>query len=321
MSAIFPQLARRTAQTAVVALAAAGSVAAPEEPPTTETFTEEVSVAHVLVPVVVEGPRGPIEGLGRDAFELRVDGRKIPIESFESGDAPVTLFFLQDLSGSMELVGRLRASKQVLGYFLDHATPGDRFGMFTFAGNSVRQAVPLTGEVERLRRAAWSWRPYGKTALHDAVALLPDLVIDRPTDRRAILLVSDGLDNASTIDPVEARERIRASEIPVYVIGLETGSPYEISASGRKVYRYADVLNLLAHLTGGHYYSASSAVEIEAANRAVLSELRRQYILGFSTAGRSAPAVRSIEVEVRQRNAEVSHRQSYRGQPPRSAGS
>lgn len=312
---------RRGIAPLLVALATTAVGATPQQPTSTETFSEELSVAYVLVPVVVEGPRGPLKGLERDAFELLVDGGPVEIESFESGDAPVTIFFLQDLSGSMDLVGRLKASKQALNYFLDHATPGDRFGMFTFAGNSVRQAVPLTAETERLRRAAWSWRPYGKTALHDAVALLPELVVDRPSARRAIVLVSDGLDNASAIDPAEARERIRASEIPVYVIGLETGSPYELSTAGEKIYRYADVLNLLAHLTGGSYHSAADTAEIVRASDAVLEELRHQYILGFSTAGRAEPAVHSIDVRVHQRKAEVSHRQTYRGQPPRPAGS
>lgn len=299
--------------------AAASGVPADQQPP--GSFSEEVSVAYVLVPVVVEGPHGPLEDLEPQDFELLVDGRDIPIESFESGDAPVTLFFLQDLSGSMDLVGRLQSSKQVLNHFLERATPGDRFAMFTFAGNQVRQAVPLTAEVDRLRRAAWSWHPYGKTALHDAVALLPDLVVDSPSSRRAVLLVSDGLDNASAIDPVEARRRIRASEIPVYVIGLQTGSPYDLTAGGEKIYRYADVLNLLASLTGGSYHSVSDSQELEAACSSILDELRHQYILGFSTAGRGEPAARTIEVRVRKRDAEVSHRESYRGQPPRSLGS
>lgn len=314
-SHILPALA-----SVLLLLAGTASSGPPQEPPP-GTFTEEVSVAYVLVPVVVEGPHGPIEGLGSDDFQLLVDGREVKIESFESGDAPVTLFFLQDLSGSMELVGRLRSSKQVLDHFLEHSAPGDHFAMFTFAGNQVRQAVPLTAEVEHLRRAARSWRPYGTTALHDAVALLPDLVVDRPSARRAVLLVSDGLDNASAIDPTEARRRIRASEIPVYVVGLETGDPYRLSADGDKTYRYADVLNLLASLTGGSYHSVSSALELEEACSSILSELRHQYILGFSTAGRDGPAARSIEVRVDRRHAEVSHRQSYHGQPPRSLGS
>ena len=65
-----------------------------QQPPSEDvSFAEEVSVDYVLVPLVVKGAKGPITDLPRDAFELLVDGHAVPIESFESGDTPATLFF------------------------------------------------------------------------------------------------------------------------------------------------------------------------------------------------------------------------------------
>lgn len=292
----------------------------PQEPASQGAFTEQVSVDYVLVPVVVTGSRGPVQDLERDAFELLVDGQPATIESFETGDTPVTLFFLQDLSGSMELVGKLRSSRRVLKFFLDRAGPGDRFAMITFAGRKVNTVVPLTANARQMRDAARGWRAYGITALHDAVALLPDLVLDQPSARRAVVLVSDGLDNASDIEASEARDRIRASEIPVYVVGLDTGSPFELDSKGRKRYRYADVMNLLAHLTGGRYYSVLDTNELDLASSAILEELRHQYILGFSTGGSGEAAARNIEVRVRRKQVEVAYRRGYLGQPPREPG-
>lgn len=303
---------------ALAALVPAASAPGRQDPPADHSFAERLSVDYVLVPVVVKGNKGPLHDLEQKAFELLVDGLEVPIESFEAGNAPATLFFLQDLSGSMELVGRLRSSRRALGYFLDRAQPGDRFAMITFAGRRVTTSVPLTDDVGRMREAAREWRPYGITALHDAVAVLPELVVDRPSSRRAVLLVSDGLDNASDVSPGLARDRIRTSEIPVYVLGLETGSPYEIDTEGRKRYRYADVMNLLAHLTGGRYYSASDTHQLDAASAAILEELRHQYILGFSTGGGGPAAAREIEVRVRRRHAEVAHRRGYHGREPLS---
>jgi len=279
-------------------------------------FSEQVSVGYVLVPVVVQGARGPVANLKRKDFQLRVDGEEIPIESFESGDAPFSLFLLQDLSGSMELLGKLRSSRRILDCFLDQAGPGDRFALHTFAGGRVETAVVLTSDTARLREAAKSWKGYGTTALHDAIAWLPELMVESPSTRRAVLLVSDGLDNASTLDATEARQRVRASEVPVYVIGLETGSPFEITAEGRKRYRYADVMNLLAHLTGGRYYSAFDEEGEDRACTSVLEQLRHQYILGFSAAGAGDPAPHQIEVEANRRNVEISHRRSYEGRSP-----
>jgi Ca-activated chloride channel family protein len=296
-------------------LLARGATGVQEEPPA--SFTEQVSVDYVLVPVVVKGARGIIDDLPRESFQLLVDGEEVAIESFESGkDAPFTMFVLQDMSGSMELIGKLQTSKRILNWFLGRAQPGDRFALFTFAGREVSADVPLTSEIQRLRDAARQWHPYGITALHDAIGLVPQLVVESPTSQRAILLISDGLDNASEIEPKVARDRIRNAEIPVYVVGLDTGSPYELNSEGKKLYRYADVMNLLAHLTGGSYYSAVEETEVEAACEAILNELRSQYILGFSTGGSEEPAARSIEVRVKKRNLEVSHRGGYEGQPP-----
>lgn len=288
-----------------------------QEEPAKQRFSERVSVAYILVPVVVKGPRGTLDDLERRAFELFVDGVRTEIESFESGgDSPFSLFFLQDLSGSMALVGKLRSSRHILNCFLDSAGPGDRFALFSFAGKRVDRSVPLTHETQRLREVARAWRGYGTTALHDAIAWLPNIIVESPSTRRAILLVSDGLDNASEVGPKEARERIRASEVPVYVIGLGTGSPFEITRLGKKRYRYADVMNLLAHLTGGSYHSASDHAELDAACASVLEDLRHQYILGFSAAGPGDSAPRSIEVRVKRKNVQVLHRRSYSGRPP-----
>lgn len=279
-------------------------------------FSEQVSVGYILVPVVVQGPRGPVADLQRQDFQLRVDGTPVPIQSFESGGAPFSLFLLQDLSGSMDLLGKLRSSRRILNCFLDQAGPGDRFALHTFASGRVETEVLLTSDTARLREAARSWKGYGTTALHDAIAWLPELMGASLSTRRAVLLVSDGLDNASTMDAAEARQRVRASEVPVYVIGLETGSPFEITADGRKRYRYADVMNLLAHLTGGHYHSVSDEKDVDRACTSIIEQLRHQYILGFSAAGAGAPAPHRIEVEVNRRKVEISYRRSYEGRSP-----
>jgi VWFA-related protein len=279
-------------------------------------FSEQVSVGYILVPVVVQGPRGPIPNLEQQDFRLLVDGAEVPIESFESGDAPFSLFLLQDLSGSMALMGKLNSSRRALNCFLDRASPGDRFALNTFASGRVETAVALTDEPEQLRDAARSWRGYGTTALHDAIGWLPELIVASSSTRRAVLLISDGLDNASSLDPGEARKRVRASEVPVYVIGLETGSPFEITAEGKKRYRYADVMNLLAHLTGGRYHSVFDPEALDLACNSILEQLRHQYILGFSAAGDGEMTAHQIEVEVKRKNVEISHRRSYEGRSP-----
>ena len=91
--------------------AAPGATPAPTEPAESSTpqFAEEVSVAWILVPVIVRGPGGEyVNGLDRGDFALQVDGRSTAFPDFEPrGEAPWSLVFLQDLSGSMGVGGNM----------------------------------------------------------------------------------------------------------------------------------------------------------------------------------------------------------------------
>lgn len=297
--------------------ASAQAPASPAEP-STPTFSEEVSVAWILVPVIVKGTGGYLNGLARQDFSLKVDGRSIAFPDFEPrGEAPWSLVFLQDLSGSMGVGGRIEASRQALYYFLDAAKPGDEFSLATFAVDSTSIDVPFTEEILTLQESIALWEPYGKTALHDAVALLPQISGDSRNVKRAAVLITDGVDNASAITAAEAREIVRHAELPVYVIGLEAGDPYAASPPGENVYRYADMLNLLAHMTGGRYYPIAGPDDLKEACAEIAEDLRYQYVLGFETAAVGNAAYRRIAVSVKSRKAkQVLFRKGYQGLPP-----
>ncbi|MBP9144771.1 MAG: VWA domain-containing protein [Thermoanaerobaculia bacterium] len=318
--------ARRLAALAVLALVQlalgvparlAGEVPAEQSTP---TFSDEVQVAWILVPVIVKGPSGYLNGLEREDFDLKVDGRSIRFPDFEPrGEAPWSLVFLQDLSGSMGVGGRLEASHEAIDYFLDAARPGDEFSLATFAGEDTNIDVPFTEDLEALRESVASWEGYGKTALHDAVALLPRISGDSRNVKRAVVLITDGVDNASTVTAAAAREIVRQAQLPVYVFGLESGDPFAAPTSADGVYSYADMLNLLAHMTGGRYFAIASPDDMKEACASVAEDLRYQYVLGFETQGTGKNAFRTIQVQVRAKKArQVLSRKGYQGLPPAS---
>lgn len=286
------------------------------------SFGEVFSVGFVLVPVVVRAGSGYARGLEAGDFAVSVEGRPVRIESFEPrADAPASLVFLQDLSGSMGNSGKLEASREAVGYFIDRAKEGDEFAVASFSGGEQRVEVPWTGEVTAVRQAVGAWDAYGTTALHDAVAAVPSISADGRNAKRFILLITDGIDNASRIGPAEARRLVRRAQIPVYVIGLRAGSPYEVTPQGEKIYRYADVLNLLAHMTGGRYLPVEGPDDLKEAIAAIEEDLRHQYVLGFSTGdGRSRFRTLTVEVDGSGRRA-VAFRRGYHGPPPSSAAS
>ncbi len=144
------------------------------------------------------------------------------------------MVLLQDLSGSMGVGGRLEASREAVGYFFDRARPGDEFALATFASDSTDVDVPFTEDMGALRESVARWEAYGKTALHDAVGRLPEISGDSRNVKRAAILVTDGVDNASALSANEARELVRRAELPVYVLGLESGDPFAVDAQRRQ---------------------------------------------------------------------------------------
>lgn len=284
-------------------------------------FQDRVSVAYVLVPVVARSPLGYARDLVAEDFQLEVDGTPVPFESFEIGDtAPVSVMFLQDLSGSMANADKLALSRLAIESLLNDARTGDQYALASFADGSLSIEIPYSSDPDRIDKAMPLWQPYGVTGLHDAVSHLPDLTRHRQSAKRAAILITDGADNASELTPTEARSKVRQAELPVYVLGLSTGSPEELDREGQKLHRYADVLNLLAHLTGGQYFWVSNRDEAVRAARIIASDLRHQYVLGFSTGDSGSYRFRQIEVKSRKKKISLTFRRGYEGTPPRLPG-
>jgi VWFA-related protein len=310
--------------TAFLLGAAAGAQVAsrPAEPPEPAArFDEKVGVTWVSVPTVVRNPGGYVRGLKAEDFELSVDGKRIAIETFDTAmNAPVHLVILQDTSGSMGPGGKLAASRELARHVIGQARATDQFALATFAGGRLTVDVPFTFDRDVLEESVAGWEAWGTTALHDAVAWLPTLTADRDGVKRAAVLVTDGLDNASTFEPQEARDLVRQAQLPVYIFGFETGDAYDVDAQGKKVFRNADMLNLLASLSGGRYYPLRDPDDLKEAVLDLVEDLRHQYVLGFSVADDGSKASHAIKVRVRggiQRTATA--RAAYRGGNPVAA--
>ncbi len=277
---------------------APAAAAAADQPP---TFEGSVSVSWVLVPVIVQSRWGYVDRLTRKDFRLTIDGRPAPIADFDLGsDAPLSVVYLQDLSGSMANSGKLEASRRALEALLDRAHPGDELALASFAGNHLRIDVPFTDSLATVREAMGLWEGYGTTALNDAVSRLPDISVGGRRGRRVAVLVTDGQDNASAISPPAALDIVRRARLPVYVIGLDlTRSSSEEPAAGEAgTYRYAELLESLAEGTGGRYFDASDPDDATAAVQTLVDDLRRRYILELETSGGAPRSYHRLAVEV-----------------------
>jgi VWFA-related protein len=321
----------------LIGLAGAGSPPAVSQEEPTAEFGDQVSVGYVLVPVIVRSGTGYAKNLDEKDFRLLVDGRPVRIESFERrAEAPASVVFLQDLSGSMENAGKIEISREVVRFFLRTAVPGDEFALATFAGGARHVEVPFTDNRASLAEAVTGWEAYGTTALHDAVAWVPEISLEGRNPKRFAILITDGVDNASQIPPEQAREIVRSAQLPVYVLGLQPsdlprlpkpaatagaapGTPAvsEAEAQAQAVYRYADLLRELAVSTGGRYFSISGPDDLREVLTGIINDFRHQYVLGFAT-GDGPSRYRTLTVEVSGRKRPVLFRRGYKGPPPPS---
>lgn len=278
---------------------------------------EQVDVQYVLVPVRVRSAGRLVPGLPADRFRLRVDGDEVAIQSFEQGArAVVDLVVLQDLSGSMDIGAKMDLTRRALSCLLERAQTGDRWAIATFSTGEVAIAQPFTADREVLSGEIAAFRGWGTTAIRDAVSWLPELVIAGGGPRQAALVITDGIDNASTMTSDEALERVRRARLPVYSLALHHREPGVAPPGAPDEVRYGDILRAMADQTGGRAYDVTTAEQADRACAEIDHELRYQYVLGFATTDTGASRYRRLIVEVHGGSYEVTYRQGYEGRPP-----
>ncbi len=313
---------------AIVLLTGLATVSAAQEDPSAgrlsaqqpvAVFDEVTSISWVLVPITVE-PTHPERAVELDADDvtLKVDNRPVPFDDFLSPfQNPHTLLFFQDLSGSMANSGKLEASRRIVRWFLDKAGPDDEAALTTFASGGTYVDVPITPELGVIGEHLDTWHAYGLTALHDAVTWIPQVRLTART-APAVILITDGIDNASEIPADKARQMVKSAEVPVYVIALRPAHRKVTSQTARTdqgPWLYGELLRKLAQATGGKYVE-TGVDHIEAACSVVQHALHNRYSLAFRLAGDGRAGYHSIEVTAPGKPLHLRHRSGYTGTAP-----
>jgi len=230
----------------------------------------------VAVPVTVTDGRGRhVAGLTQDNFRVYENGRLQPITVFHYGNAPIALGVVVDRSQSMR--PKAAALMAALSSLLESSDPDDELFGVNFHDDAALALVgePFTHDAKELAAALSSVRAAGRTALYDGVAEgLRHLELGR-LQKRALIVISDGGDNASRRTYAEVLVLARRSDAVIYAIGLSgTGVAQEEEDAG--------LLKRLARETGGIAYFPRSVEETAALASRIGRDLREQYTLGFS---------------------------------------
>lgn len=253
-----------------------------------------VDVNAVVVPVTVRDNRGRVvSNVARKAFHLKVDGYTVPIGDLHlESDLPISLGFILDTSGSMA-GHKLDGSRELIMAFLAERRQEDEIALWTFGNDLVIERFPFGMGWYLLPRVLETLKPWSTTALYDMIRRVPEVMEKASHHRRAAILLTDGVDNASALSADEAMAIAQRLETPIYVLGVEP--PPATATAGPS---YEDILTLIADASGGLYRRIPRTEQMSDVATVMLDELSSRYILTFTTSGIGHRKWRPIEVTV-----------------------
>jgi Ca-activated chloride channel homolog len=247
-----------------------------------------LSARLVNLNVRVADPSGkPVPQLKRDDFVVLEDNVPQDIVYFEPVSAPLRLLLLLDLSGS---IGRkLQVMKKAARGFVDSLGAADRIAIATFT-TRFQVESDFTTDKNLLKRCIDRIvNPGGDTAFYDATWSALDMLGTSKDARRALVLLTDGVDSAFIPDEEGSRHgfdelmtRVEEEDASVYPIYLDTEPEVTSGAYTPKVFATArKQLQAMAELTGAAYFSAARAEDLDGVYKRVATELHSFYSLAY----------------------------------------
>ncbi len=262
-----------------LSFAAAAQEVKPVPTPTPEDITKPIGIRTDLVSLtltVTDLYGRYVSGLTRNAFTIIDNNQEQEISYFSDSDAPVSVGILFDVSGSMNGEKIVKA-RNALKRFIASSHPSDEY--FLIAFNSRAQLLlDRTRDGEALIEKLTLVQPRQNTALYDAVYLGIERVTRGTHQKRALLIISDGQDNASRYNFGEVRRLMKESDVVTYAVGIidagDAGST--IGMQGQAF------LDELSSVTGGKSFYPASNVEMDEIFERIALELRHQYSIGYT---------------------------------------
>jgi VWFA-related protein len=280
----------------------------------------DVNVVNVLC-TVSDKRGGLVTDLGKEDFEIREDGRKQEIRYFtRETDLPLTVAMLVDVSGSVRSV--LENERVAAGRFFDTVLrPNDHALLLGFSSTLVlwqdftSSSQRLNNALSQLHAIRFRGLPAGGqmmpgTLLYDAVYQTAVGKLEGVSGRKAMLIVSDGLDNGSRKHLDDAVQAVQATNTIVYAVCYDDK------------YFGCAFLNSLARPTGGQMFVTGKKQTLDEIFHLIEEELRSQYSIGFTPVNAARDGkFRRLDVKVRPKGLRVSVRRGYYAPGVSKAGS
>ena len=286
-------------------------------------ITFKAAVEVVSVSASVRDSRGRVvRNLKQADFEVIDSGVRREIRGFHSGDSPVSLAVLLDISGSMSVGGNMNRAREAVGVAMANLrSRSDEAALFTF-DSELQEVVRFTTDLDRVRRVSLEGQPWGKTSLYDAVAQTARTVAARTNRHRAVLVITDGVDTGSLLTAPEVSGIASSIDVPVYLLTVvnpadHPGGEFAVLQTDGRVASTATLADL-ARWTGGDMRIASLPEHTTAAIADLLAEIRHQYLITFEPGERAG--WHPLEIRTRKKDLIVHARSGYTAGPSRPQG-
>lgn len=271
-----------------------------------------VNTDLVVLNVTVTDKAGQyVKGMKASDFKVYEDGVEVKtnmIASFSLQESPYAAVVLLDSSGSME--ARFSLARSAAIRFLDGLRPEDVAAVYRF-DSKVERVQEFSGGRD-LAPIAYAIRAKGMTTLNDAIVEASKKLAERTEIRKAIVILSDGMDTFSKASSEKAVESALAVGASIYAVDMST---IEVAGSARR--QSAASLKGFAEKTGGRFISTPGGPALRDAFTGIADELGHQYTISYRPVNTKRDGKwRTLEVKVSREDLEVRTRKGYRAPKP-----
>ena len=248
-----------------------------------------------------------VKALKKSDFKIYEDGVEVSpemIASFSLHESPYAAVVLLDSSGSME--ARFSLARSAAIRFLDGLRPEDVAAVYRF-DSKVERVQEFSGGRD-LAPMAYTIRAKGMTTLNDAIIEAAKTLADRSEQRKAIVILSDGMDTYSKASGTKAIESALAVGATIYAVDM---SSMDIAGSTKR--QSAASLKEFAEKTGGRFVATPGGPALRDAFTGIAEELGHQYTISYRPANNKRDGKwRALEVKLSREDLTVRTRKGYR---------
>jgi Ca-activated chloride channel family protein len=272
--------------------------------------TFKSSVDLVSVTAVIRDKKGRVVRTltPKDIVVTDAGNPRTVVDMQADDQSPASVALLVDGSGSMRLGTATVSSQQICEMILANLRRDHDLAALMSFDTRLLTLREFTQEFDRIRSGLGEVEAFGSTSIYDAIAGTAAVVANRTQNRRAVVVITDGADNASSYSPEEVAWIASTIDVPIYVFAVGELNPLATAGTPSGA-EQRNALFELARATGGDYFYASSPSLVSQSTSKLLEELRHQYLIAFEPG--TASGLRRIEIRARNGDFKVRSRKWY----------